>query len=464
MFKKLIFFSVPIFLLFNFVYSINLGLSSEIRELEPIRDTDRILILAPHPDDEVIGCAGIVQEAVRVGADVRIVYLTNGDHNQVAFIVYEKRFTLRRGEFIHMGEVRRKEAIKAAQVLGLSEKNLIFLGYPDFGTFSILNYYWQNIKPYRSFLTRISAVPYKNDLSFRAPYKGESILYNLEEVLLGYKPNKIFVSHPADANVDHKALYLFTEIALGDLEGKIGRPRVYPYLVHCLGWPLPRHYHPELNLDPPEQLQNSPIQWRKFTLTTEQLKNKHQAILCHKSQTESSAFYLLSFVRQNELFGDYPIIDFSGYLPSTNKTALFLSEIFNHDDTLEAGDSPDVIASTGRVSYALGNNCLTISINKKKEAGYKLSGLIYIFGYSKKTAFAKMPKIRILTKGNRFKIFDGRKIVDPKGASLEYKRSELILKIPLKILGNPDFILTAVKTYSGILRTDTSAFRKINLK
>jgi hypothetical protein len=239
---------------------------------------------------------------------------------------------------------------------------------------------------------------------------------------------------------------------------------VYPYLVHCLGWPLPKHYHPELKLDPPKQLQDSPIQWRKFTLTPEQLKNKHQAILCHKSQTESSAFYLLSFVRQNELFGDYPSIDLSSYLVSLNKTNLFLAEVFNHDDNLESEDSPDVIASTGRVSYALGNNCLVIYIDKKKEAGYKLSGLVYIFGYSKKTAFAQMPKIRILTKGNKFKIFDGRKIVDPKGASLEYKRSELILKIPLKILGDPDFILIAVKTHSGILRTDTSAFRKINLR
>jgi len=464
MFKKLIFFSVPIFLLVNFVYLINPGLPSEVRKLEPIKNTDRILILAPHPDDEVIGCAGVIQEAVRVGADVRIAYLTNGDHNQVAFIVYEKRLTLKRGEFIHMGEVRRKEATKAAEVLGLSEKHLIFLGYPDFGTFSILNYYWQDTKPYRSSLTRISAVPYKNNLSCRAPYKGESILYNLEEVLLEFKPNKIFVSHPADANVDHKALYLFIEIALADLEARIVKPKVYTYLVHCLGWPLPRHYHPELNLEPPKQLRDSPIRWSKFTLTPQQLKNKHQAILCNKSQTESSAFYLLAFVRQNELFGNYPEIDLRGYAFSENKTSLFLAEIFSHDDTSEAEDSPDVVASTGRVSYALGKGCIIIYIDKKKEAGYNLSGLIYIFGYSKKNAFARMPKIRIITKGNKFRIFDGRKMIHPQGASLEIKRNELILKIPLEILGDPDFILTAVKTHSGILRTDTSSFRKINLR
>jgi hypothetical protein len=38
------------------------------------------------------------------------------------------------------------------------------------------------------------------------------------------------------------------------------------------------------------------------------------------------------------------------------------------------------------------------------------------------------------------------------------------LKVPLHLLGDPDFILAALKTYSGILRTDTTSFRKINIQ
>ena len=37
-----------------------------------------------------------------------------------------------------------------------------------------------------------------------------------------------------------------------------------------------------------------------------QLDKKYEAILKHKSQTQSSAFYLFSFIRKDELFSDYP--------------------------------------------------------------------------------------------------------------------------------------------------------------
>ncbi len=264
--------------------------------LEPIKKEDRVLILAPHPDDEAIGCAGLIQQAVKAAAQLRIVYLTNGDHNQIAFIVYEKRITLRKNEFIHMGEVRRKEAIKAMQLLGVDESNLIFLGYPDFGTFAIFSRYWKDTKPYRGLLTRISSVPYKENFSFGAPYQGESILNDLKKVLLEYKPTKIFVSHPADVNVDHKTFYLFLEIALADLKNEIPRPQVLPYLIHCVGWPLPRNYHPELSLLPPQKFIATQRElWSMLGLTAEELEQKHQAILMYRSQTQSSAFYLLSF-------------------------------------------------------------------------------------------------------------------------------------------------------------------------
>lgn len=141
--------------------------------LELFKKGERVLILAPHPDDEVIGCAGVIQQALKAGAKVKIIYLTNGDHNELAFIVYEKRITIRQGEFVHMGQVRQKEAIKAMKFLGLSENDLVFLGYLDFGTFTIFSQYWQSKKPFRDLLTRISSVPYKDNPSYGAPYRGK---------------------------------------------------------------------------------------------------------------------------------------------------------------------------------------------------------------------------------------------------------------------------------------------------
>jgi len=456
----IIFTAIPIYSELPFWQSPSLG------TVEPIEKTDRILILAPHPDDEAIGCAGIIQEAVRKGAQLKIVYLTNGDHNQVAFIVYEKRLTLRSGEFIHMGEVRRKEAIKAMQLLGVDNNNLIFLGYPDFGTFTIFREVWQERKPYRTMLTRISKVPYKENFSFRAPYKGESILADLDKIIRGYKPNKIFVSHPADANADHKAFYLFLQIALRDLEGKIPQPKIYPYLIHCIAWPLPRHYHPELSLNPPEQFLGSQVNWLKFDLTPEQLTNKQKAILCYKSQTSSSAFYLLAFARKNELFGDYPGVELKKEESIKAQVASFfgLSDMFNESKEVDWDDASYLTGGRGHVSYGLLDEELLMRIDKPQELNKRFSIQLYIFGYSDKTPFAAMPKVRIITGHKRFKVFSGNKMIKAEGMGLELNGKELILKVPLKILGEPDFILTAVKTYAGILHTDTTSFRKINIE
>ncbi len=438
-----------------------------IGAFEPIKKTDRILILAPHPDDEAIGCAGIIQEAVSKGANIKVVYLTNGDHNQISFIVYEKRLTFLTGEFIHMGEVRRAEAIKAMQLLGVDTKNLIFLGYPDFGTFTIFREIWQNRKPYKSMLTRISRVPYKENFSFGEPYKGESILADLEKILRNYKPNKIFVSHPADTNADHKAYYLFLQVALHDLGKEVPNPKIYPYLIHCVGWPLPRHYHPQLNLEPPRQFLGSQIKWSRFELTPEQLSKKYQAVLCYKSQTSSSAFYLLSFVRNNELFGDYPEIELKKQESLKNQPASFFgfSNMFADSGMAATFDKPqNLMECKGQVSYGLSGDNLLIRIEKTKEFNRRFGIQLYLFGYSNKTPFALMPKIRIIIRHKSLKVLDARKRIKVEGLGLELNSDEATLKVPLKILGEPDFVLAALKTYTGVLHIDTTSFREINIK
>ena len=442
--------------------------------IEPFQKSDRILILAPHPDDEAIGCAGIIQRALGQQAKVHVVYLTNGDNNELSFIVYEKRLTFRKGEFIHMGKVRRKEATNAMKFLGLSEGDLTFLGYPDFGTLAIFMSHWQDAKPYKSMLTRVTSVPYEENFSFGASYKGESILEDLKIIIKKYRPNKIFVSHPADKNVDHRAFYLFLEIALSDLKKDIPEPKVYPYLVHCVGWPKPRHYHPELPLYPPKQFADSQIQWFQIALTSQETEKKYKTILFYKSQTRVSAFYLLSFARKNELFGDYPDVDLKpagGASDVEVQNQLILSpgssDLYRETGLglLENIDNlDDVIGAKGYVGYHITDGCLLIHINKAKELDRRFSFMVYLFGYNYKTTFGKMPKIRIISSYKKFKAFDGKKIFKPEGITLEFNSKEAFLKVPLKILGDPDFILSSIKTYSAGLPIDTASFRKINIR
>lgn len=396
--------------------------------LEPFKENERVLIFAPHPDDEIIACAGIIQQALAAKAKVKVVYLTNGDHNEPAFIVYEKRITMRQGEFIHMGKLRQQESIKAMKFLGLSENDLVFLGYPDYGTFEIFCKYWQAKKPFRDRLTRISSVPYENNLSYGNTYIAENILSGISGQILDYQPDKIFVSHPCDVNVDHKSLYLFLQVALSDLEGQVPPLKVYPYLVHCVGWPLPRHYHPELELFPPDKFVDSRINWVRANLSFDELDKKYQAALFCKSQTRSSGFYLFSFIRENELFGAY-------------------------------ADS-----ELGLDSYARQDDYIIVRVDKPEKFSGRFGVMLYLFGYSKNTAFEQMPKVRIITSGNKYKVFNGKNRVTDSGVLLDLGNNVLILKIPLNFLNQPDYILASLKAYHIKLPVDVVGFRRIKIK
>ena len=439
---------------------------SAIAPIEPITAGDKLLILAPHPDDEAIACAGVIQQALKVGAKVKVVYLTNGDNNELAFIIYEKRLTFKRSEFLHMGQVRKQEAVEAMKLLGLKGTDLIFLGYPDFGLFTIFSEYWNTRTPFTSMLTHVSAVPYKENPSFGSAYAGESVLNDIKNILITYAPNKIFVSHPADANADHRAVYLFLQTALEELKVKSYQPKVYPYLVHSSAWPLPRHYHPGLELLPPKRFFDSSLQWQRYDLTPEQLEKKYQAILCYRSQTSSSAFYLFSFIRKDELFGDCPVIELSRQTSLKEQGPSFFgfSKMYAESDTGWLEDIDSLLEDTGAVSYAVVDDALVVRIEQNKAISRRFSLMLYLFGHSNSKDFALMPKLRIIVKARHSRVFDGQKSIGSDGLFSYIEGKSLLIKVPLALVGNPDSILTAIKAYWGIVPHDGVGFRKIEIK
>ena len=129
--------------------------------------------LAPHPDDEVLGAAGVIQQAVAMKLPIKIVFLTYGDSNQWSFLLYRKHPVVFPGAVENMGFVRHDEAINASGILGVAPQNLIFLGYPDFGTLNIWYYHWNQRPAYRSLMTRVTAVPYKSAYRFGARIRGK---------------------------------------------------------------------------------------------------------------------------------------------------------------------------------------------------------------------------------------------------------------------------------------------------
>jgi hypothetical protein len=164
------------------------------------------------------------------------------------------------------------------------------------------------------------------------------------------------------------------------------------------------------------------------------------------------------------LFGNYPEIELKKRGSLKNQPASFFgfSNMFSDSDAVTLGDN--LTKSKSQVSYSLLDDNLLIHIDKTDEPSRRFSIQLYLFGYSNKTPFALMPKIRMITKYKRLKMFDGRKKIKPDGVCLEMNFKEVVLEVPLKILGEPDFILTSIKTYAGVLDVDTSSFREIDIK
>lgn len=85
---------------------------------------DRTVIIAPHPDDEVIGCAGLIQALVERGMPPHVIILTGGEgsHRGCCDTSAEEIIV-----------ARHQLTLKAAATLGLPESHIHCLHYPDGG-------------------------------------------------------------------------------------------------------------------------------------------------------------------------------------------------------------------------------------------------------------------------------------------------------------------------------------------
>jgi len=422
---------------------------------------DRVLVLAPHPDDEVLGAGGVLQQAVAQKLPIKVVFLTYGDSNQWSFLLYRKHPVVFPAAVETMGLVRHDEAINASCILGVGPENLVFLGYPDFGTLNIWYYHWNRRPAYRSIMTRVTAVPYKGAYRFGAAYKGEDIVQDIRSILRDFKPTKIFVSHPADHNGDHLALYLYLRVALWD-EGMDG-VELYPYLIHYLTWPKIKGFHPEKDLRPPETLASDEI-WKQYHLSVAQMVGKKKALEAHKTQYFSSPRYLLSFVKFNELFGDFPPLRLR-----LNENVSFISEQKNLTKTMEL---PEELNNRERSAFVgvdwkslrWGPENLIVTIGLSKPLAQDVEASIYFFGYSGKTPFGQMPKINVRLGVLSYSVYDQNKRLEQSVVQVSRTPNDVTISVPLKLLGYPQKILTSARTTLGNFPLDNAAWVVIELQ
>jgi LmbE family N-acetylglucosaminyl deacetylase len=123
----------------------------------------KILVIAAHPDDEVLGCGGVIARHAAQGDEVHVLVATRGIPEIFA------------PEFIE--EIRRE--LKAAhQILKVNETH--FLDFPA---------------------PKLDVVP------------GHELADGIRKVIYNLRPETIYLPHGGDIHLDHRAVYMATLVA-----------------------------------------------------------------------------------------------------------------------------------------------------------------------------------------------------------------------------------------------------------
>lgn len=242
-----------------------------MQKLDPVD----VLICSPHPDDEVIGCSGVIQQALAAGRRVRIVFSTSGDaYPRAAATLLKKEVSdLTPADMQSLGRTREGEAVAAAKVLGLGAGDLVFLRYPDAG---------------------MATLPPE----LRARAEGD-----MRRVFEESRPSRVYVTDHADEHPDHQVT---NELVFKAARGAEYEGDLFTFVVHAGGdvhWPTRGALFESTKVDGVEYPEG--LQWPppiRLHLTEREVEMKRRALTAHASQWTLDNKYLGKFAKTEEIF------------------------------------------------------------------------------------------------------------------------------------------------------------------
>lgn len=202
------------------------------------------LVIAPHPDDESLGCGGTIARLRALGYAVHVAFVSDGTMSHPNSPAYPAG---------RLRDLRESEAREAIDILGVEPRACTFLRYPD------------------------RQVPDKNAPDFQLAAARLTTLIDQIE------PSTVFVPWRRDPHPDHRASWQLVNEAR---HHTIGQPRVLEYLIWL--WEL------GTSSDMP-----GPDEARLWSVSIDEVMAlRNQAIAAHRSQVtrliddDPTAFYL----------------------------------------------------------------------------------------------------------------------------------------------------------------------------
>jgi len=272
----------------------------------------RVIVFAPHPDDESLAAGGLIHRVVNNEGQVRVVFVTNGDGYPEAVRRQLGRAPRSSYDFIDYGKRRYEEALQALCELGVPSEDAVLLGFPDDGIDDLLNNYWSKLTPFTSPHTRLSSSGYKDSYNRWTVYAGANLKDSIAEILEDFSPDWIVMPDPRDYHPDHCATGLFVLEALQKInqEGDISfnSTQILTYLVHFKDYPTSPQWIKEsrqagLFMSATGRAILSSTEWFQLPLSDDDVAAKERALLAHQSQHQMLGGFFKIFLNHQEVFG-----------------------------------------------------------------------------------------------------------------------------------------------------------------
>lgn len=179
----------------------------------------KVMVIVLHEDDDLLISGQVLPPMYKNGADVRVVFATNGDKRVSAY-------------------TRQSEACNALEKLGIPREKVIFLGYPD-GT---QLYVGKKAFSFSSGWDHTYAGKGFKDYHFdrfgtHAKYTAENMVDDIESVVLEYRPDYI-LAIDFDTHTDHRGVSISFEKAMERILKKESgyTPKVFKCFGYSLAW------------------------------------------------------------------------------------------------------------------------------------------------------------------------------------------------------------------------------------
>ena len=153
----------------------------------------KILVIAAHPDDEILGCGGTIKKLSKSGYKSKILIFGQGETSRQRFVTDIK--ISRRLNFLQ------NAAKNAAKIINAEEP--IFFNLPD---------------------NKLDTVPLIE------------IIKKIETIIKKYRPSIIFTHFPGDLNIDHTILYKATITAARPLLNSTVKKILTYEVLSSTGW------------------------------------------------------------------------------------------------------------------------------------------------------------------------------------------------------------------------------------